>query len=137
MWVPLRFWLEGQEEGRGDVKRSPRLSLPDRHACMPPSPVEISPRGPSVAPAGDSESGSAGRRPPPEPAEPVCGVSASEDSVCLPSCKPTSVCPCFTESGLFGALNEALLQPPPLPPWFFSQPQALGGGFLWAFETCL
>lgn len=66
-----------------------------------------------MAPAGDSLSGSAGRHPPPRPAEPVCGLSASEDSVCVIFCEPASVCPPFTERTLFGASMKPFSLPPP------------------------
>lgn len=64
-----------------------------------------------MAPAGDRV-GEPWQAPTPEPAEPVCGLSASEGSVCLLSCKLPSV-PHFTEGALLGILNKALLSSTP------------------------
>lgn len=95
----LSLWLGGGAGGRDGVRRSCELGFLVRLQVYFPGPIEILLCGPVVALAGDSESGSVGRGDPPEPAEPVCHLSASEGSVCLFFISPP-VCACASQRGV-------------------------------------
>lgn len=126
----LSIWLDGQE-GEGGAKGSPGSAFPMcLHASQPSR--NLAPGTPGGPGRGQGVGALAGAHLLSQLSQGAASRPLKTAFVSSPV-SPT-VCALPHREPFVRALNEALLPPPPLPPCFFSQPQAPGGGFLRASE---